>query len=292
MRGTIQRVRRHRPNGASRVIAFVAVLALCGNGRAQQAPPEGETPLPPAIQQVQTVQNPAGPCIQPPPPVSWHDYNGPFSKALGIFGKRIERRTVLRPREPRYKPNSVLCSLETKEKFIFWVQDSIDPVTFLAAGFNAGISQATNSDRPFGQGAEGYGKRFGASYADEVQYRFFKGFAYPTLFSEDPRYYREGQGPTGKRILHAVEHSVIAYRDSGHRMFNFSELLGNATGVSLGNLYHPGARRGFGPAAGNVGLDYALDAGYDVAREFWPELAKKFHLPFRYESEETSRVGQ
>ncbi|HEV2521383.1 MAG TPA: hypothetical protein VGT24_03295 [Candidatus Acidoferrales bacterium] len=281
-------MRRHRRYRALRGIAFVAILALCGNGRAQQAPPESEVPLPPAFQQVQTVQNPAGPCIEPPPPVSWQDYNGPFSKILGIFGQKIERRTVLRPQAPRYQPNAVLCSLETKEKFFLFLHDSVDPVTFLAAGFNAGISQATNGDAPFGQGAAGYGKRYGASYADEVQLRFFKGFVYPALFSEDPRYYREGQGPAGKRILHALEHSVVAYRDNGNRMFNFSELLGNATGVSLGNLYHPGARRGFGPGAEQVALDYALDSGYDVVREFWPEVSRKFHLPFRYQNEVTN----
>jgi hypothetical protein len=269
-------------------LGLLAVLSLSTVARAQQAPPEEELPLPPAILRVQTVQNPAQPCVQPPPPVSWKDYTGPFSKVMGIFGQKIERMSVRTPRAPRYKPNAVLCSLETKEKFILYLQDTVDPATFLAAGFNAGISQATNGDAPFGQGGAGYGRRFGASYADQVQYRFFKEFAYPTLFSEDPRYYREGQGPTGKRILHALGHSVIAYRDSGHRMFNFSELLGNVSGVTLGNVYHPGARRGFGPAAGNVGLDYGLDAGYDVAREFWPELAKKFHLPFRYEKEEIS----
>jgi hypothetical protein len=273
-------------------LALLGLLSSGGGARAQQAPPEDEVPVPPAIQQVQTVQNPTEPCVEPPPPVSWKDYNGPFSKTLGILGQKVERMTVRTPRAPRYKPNAVLCSLEIREKFFLYVQDAVDPATFVAAGFSAGFSQAISGDAPFGQGGEGYGKRYGAAYADQVQYRFFKDFAYPILFSEDPRYYRAGQGPTGRRILHALGHSVIAYRDSGHRMFNFSELLGNTSGVALGNLYHPGARRGFGPGVGYVGLDYALDAGYDVVREFWPELAKKFRLPFRYENEITGSNNQ
>ena len=280
--------------GVSTCLVLLGVFCLRVDCRAQQAPPEGEVPLPSAIQQVQTVRNPAGPCVQPPPPVSWHDYDGPFSKALGVIGQRVERRTVHLPHEsdPHYKPNAVLCSLEIKDKFILFVHDSVDPFTFLAAGFNAGISQAQNSDAAFGQGGAGYGKRFAANYADQVQYNFFKGFLYPIVFSEDPRYYRLAHGSTKGRIFHALEHSVVAYRDNGHRMFNFSELFGNTSGVLVSNTYHPGAQRGFAPAAREVGYDYAFDAGFDVLREFWPDLAQKFHLPFRYENEAASPAAQ
>ena len=281
-------------NGALAGLVILELFACGVSARAQQAPPQGEVPVPPAIQHVETVQNPAEPCVQPPPDVSWQDYNGPFSKVLGVIGQKVERRTVHLPheREPHYKPNAVLCSLEIKDKFILFVHDSFDPFTFLAAGFNAGISQAENSDASFGQGGAGYGKRYAANYADQVQYNFFKGFFYPIVFSEDPRYYRLAHGSTRSRISHALEHSVLAYRDDGHRMFNFSELLGNSSGVILGNVYHPGNRRGFAPAARGVGYDYAFDAGFDIVREFWPELAKKFHLPFRYENEETGSAAQ
>jgi len=79
---------------------------------------------------------------------------------------------------------------------------------------------------------------------------------------------------------------IVAYSDNGKPMPNFSEWLGEASGTSLSNLYHPGNRRGFGPAAENVGFDVALDIGYDELREFWPELARRLRLPFRDESEE------
>lgn len=265
--------------------ALLGVLSLSIGGYAQQAQPPAEPPLPPAIEHVESVQNPSSPCVQPPPFVSWEDYDGPFHKVLGVLGQKIERRVVLPPRPTRYKPGAVLCSLETKEKFVLFVRDSVDPFTFVVAAGSAGISQATNGDAPFGQGAAGYGKRFGASFADQAQFNFFRGFFYPTIFSEDPRYYRMGQGSTKKRVFHALEHSFVAYKDNGHQMFNFSELLGNATGVALGNTYHPGARRGWGPGAREVGYGIAIDSGFDVVREFWPEFSRKFHLPFRYQNE-------
>ncbi len=123
--------------------------------------------------------------------VQLQDYDGPLHKVVGTFTRKLDRRSV---RDPHYKPGVVLCSLEIKDKLFLFLRDAVDPETFLASAFDGGISQARNDDPSFGQGSEGYGKRVGVSYIDQTQYRFFKEFAYPTIFGEDPRYYRLGQG--------------------------------------------------------------------------------------------------
>lgn len=258
----------------------VLVAAVTGSVavRAQQPPPNSPPLSAPRDLPGQVVLNPAGMCVQPPPMVQLQDYNGPFHKVIGTFTRKLDRQSV---HDPHYRPGFVLCSLGIKDKFYLFLRDSVDPETFLAAGFDAGISQAENDDAPFGQGGEGYAKRVAASYTDEAQFRFFKEFAYPTIFSEDPRYYRIGQGPIRRRVLHAVAHSVVAYNDHGTPMFNFSEWLGEISGVSISNLYHPGAKRGFAPAAQGIAFDVGLDIGYDELREFWPEIARKLRLPFR-----------
>jgi hypothetical protein len=263
-------------------VVLVAGLAGSAAVRAQETPPNPQPPATPTDLPGQVVLNSAGQCVQPPPMVQLQDYDGPFHKVIGTFTQKLDRLSV---HDPHYRPGFVLCSLEIKDKLFLFLRDSIDPETFLAAGFNAGISQARNDDAPFGQGGAGYAKRLGASYTDEVQFRFFKEFAYPTIFSEDPRYYRMGQGGARRRFLHAVAHSVVAYNDHGRPMFNLSEWLGEISGTSLSNLYHPGAQRGFVPAARDVALDVALDIGYDELREFWPEIARKFRLPFRDQNE-------
>jgi len=86
------------------------------------------------------------------------------------------------------------------------LQDSLNPVAFLSTGFNAGLDQASDRDHAFGQGTEGYAKRYVASFADQASSKFFKDFAFPSLFSEDPRYYRMARGRFGHRLLHAVGH--------------------------------------------------------------------------------------
>jgi hypothetical protein len=276
-----------RATGVCVRLLLLGLLLAGGSGggpavRAQEAPPNPQPPAAPADLPGEVVQNPTGPCVQPPPMVQLQDYNGPFHKVIGTFTQKLDRLSV---RDPHYKPGVVLCSLEIKDKFFLFLRDSVDPETFLSAGFDAGISQAENDDPSFGQGGKGYAKRYGAGYTDEVQFRFFKEFTYPTIFSEDPRYYRMGQGAKGRRFMHAVAHAVVAYNDNGRPIFNYSEWLGEISGTSLSNLYHPGARRGFAPAARSVAIDVALDIGYDELREFWPEVARKLRLPFRDQNE-------
>jgi hypothetical protein len=261
--------------------ALPIVLAWAGTSFAQEA----STPKPPE----QSVPSHSGtlnivglPCVQPQPMVKLQDYNGPLKKTVGLFAQQLERKSV---HPMHYKAGLKLCSLELKDKLYLFVRDTFDPVIFLSSGFSAGISQADNNDQAFGQGAAGYGKRFGASFADQASSMFFKDFAYPTMFREDPRYYRLIQGSGRKRFVHALEHAVVAHTDNGNRMFNFSEWLGTVSAISLSNVYHPGNERGFAPSAEGVGFSVLTDMGYDVLREFWPEIAHKFKLPFRLEPE-------
>jgi hypothetical protein len=214
--------------------------------------------------------------------VRLQDYDGPLKKIVGTFARPLERKAV---HPPNYRPDAKLCTLDLKDKFVLFVQDSVDPVTFLATGFNAGLDQAQNADPSYGQGAAGYGRRFGANFAGQASARFFGDFAYPSLFSEDPRYYRMAHGNSGRRLLHALEHAVVAHRDSGKQMFNFSLWLGTASTVLLSNTYHPDNRRGFAPLAESMSYSILQGMGFDVLREFWPEISHKFKLPFRGEPE-------
>jgi hypothetical protein len=167
-----------------------------------------------------------------------------------------------------------------KKKFMLFTRDTFEPVTFIIAGFNAGLSQAQNDDPTFGQGGEGYGRRFGAAFADQVSGQFFGTFFYPTILHEDPRYYRLGTGSKRKRLFHAFNHAFVTHTDGGEHRFNFSEWMGATSTTALGNLYHPGNHRGFQPAARNVAYTVSFDIGFDILREFWPEMTKRLRLPF------------
>lgn len=262
-----------------RIVLLVALLSG-GMARAQDPfVPPGQSPKD-GVSTIASRINIVAPCVRPPPMLRVQDYDGPLKKTVGLFARKLDRKTV---HPPHYEPGLRLCSLDVKDKFLLFVHDTYDPVTFMAAGFVAGIGQATNQDPTFGQGAAGYGKRFGTDFLDQASFNFFKDFAYPSIFSEDPRYYRQIHGSTKSRLWHAVNHSVIAYRYNGDRMFNVSEWLGTTSAVALGDLYHPGNERGFGPVETQVGYHVLGDVGFDMLREFWPEIAHKLRLPFRDE---------
>jgi hypothetical protein len=256
----------------------------------QQKPPKptaGQAPtITPATtpEQEQAMLNPHAACLQPAPAVQWQEYNGPFAKAVGLFGRKLDRPTA---QSAQYKPGNIFCTLTVKDKFLLFVGDTLDPVTFIGAAFTAGIDQAENNDPQFHQGAGGYGKRFAADYADQASGNFFGFFLYPTIFREDPRYYRLGHGGTGHRLFHAVAHVAVAHSDKGGVMPNYANWFATVSTASLSNVYHPGNRRGFDPTAENVGWSFANQAGFLVLREFWPEIAKKFKLPFRGQDQTT-----
>jgi hypothetical protein len=272
----------------NKFVFFASVLIVVGwsasKARAQE-PPASPQPPPVAPLQEEVTANGATHCVQPPPMVRLEDYDGPLKKIIGTFARPLERKAV---HPPHYRPDAKLCTLDLRDKFVLFVQDSFDPVTFLATGFNSGLDQAENADPSYGQGTIGYGKRFGANFAGQASARFFGDFAYPSIFSEDPRYYRMAHGNSGRRLLHALEHAVVAHRDSGKQMFNFSLWLGTASTIVLSNTYHPDNRRGFAPVAESMSYSILQDMGFDVLREFWPEISRKFKLPFRGEPEPVS----
>jgi hypothetical protein len=280
----IEEKRRVNPLGAGRLSAVVVSLILFSGAKlmfCQESAPltqQGATAPKPFGENA--TKNAAMPCLEPAPLPGLDQYDGPLKKTVGIFARALDRKAV---HVPHYKLDARLCSLKLGDKFLLFAEDSIDPVTFLGAGFDAGIDQASNRDPTFGQGAAGYAKRYGADLAGSVTAKFFKDFAYPAIFSEDPRYYRLSHGSASKRLLHAAGHVFVAHHEDGTRMFNYSEWLGSTSSAVLSNVYHPGNEHGAWETAQRVGISFVFDMGYDALREFWPEITHKLKLPFRGE---------
>ena len=136
-----------------------------------------------------------------------------------------------------YVPNA--APLTTKLKFRLAWKSSVDPVTFVAVGVVAGFDQAGDRWGAYGQGVQGYAKRFGASYADVVTGTFLGGAILPSLLKQDPRYFYNGRGSKRSRILYALANSVICKGDNGHWQPNYSNIGGNLAAGGISNLYYP-----------------------------------------------------
>ena len=184
-------------------------------------------------------------------------------------------------RQPSRKSRLRPCSLDAREKFNLFVEDSIEPVNFLDAGWDAAWAQHDRDDPKFGPGIGGFSKRYKVAVTDNVAGEFFNTFLYPSLFHQDPRYYRLERGSAQRRLFHAMRHVFVAHNDDGRLMFNYSEWFGTFSSKALSNLYHPGNERGLGTTAQRAGMGITSDMAMDVLKEFWPEISRKCHLPFK-----------
>jgi hypothetical protein len=158
--------------------------------------------------------------------------------------------------------------LTWKQKFSLAARGTFDPVALIGVGLAAGIEQANNSYAGYGQGAEGYSKRYAAKFVDGRSSDFLTHAVFPSLFHQDPRYYYQGSGTVKSRLVHAVSSAFVTRSDSGHTVPNYSYLLGNMCAGALSNLYYPQANRGAHLVFTDTAIGLAGRLGTNLVREF------------------------
>jgi hypothetical protein len=158
--------------------------------------------------------------------------------------------------------------LSSKQKYSLAFRDVLDPFTFLSAGASAGVEQAHNSYKGYGQGAAGYGKRFAAAYGDGLTSDVFRHAVYASLFHQDPRYFYQGTGTVRSRFLHAISFAVALRGNDGSVKPNYSYVAGYLTSGALSNAYYPHADRGVGLVFTRALFGVAGTAGEGLLREF------------------------
>jgi hypothetical protein len=165
--------------------------------------------------------------------------------------------------------------LSPGEKLQLASKSALDPFTFVVAGLDAGLGQLQNSFPGYGQGAAGYGKRFGASYADTFDGTMIGNALFPILLKEDPRYFRKGTGSFKGRLWYALATTVRCKSDSGKWVVNYSNVFGNIAAGGISNLYYPSSDRG---AALTFQRAFTVTAEGGIGAvfiEFWPDISRK-----------------
>ena len=163
--------------------------------------------------------------------------------------------------------------LTAKEKFHLFAKSAFDPVELSVVGLQAGISQAEAEFPEYGQGVAGYGKRYGATLADEVSSGFFSNFFYPVLLKEDPRYFRLGEGSIKHRIGYGLLQEVDCRRDRGGRGLCWENVLGALTAGSVSNAYYPPAERGLGLTMSRSAIAIGYGSLGGLVDEFYPDIS-------------------
>jgi hypothetical protein len=164
------------------------------------------------------------------------------------------------------------------QKFKLVTRSSFDPAEFVWYGLLAGISQAQNSEKEYGQGAAGYGKRYGSQFGDGVIESYMVEAIFPVVFRQDPRYFRTGQGGVWRREGKVLKRLVVTKGDNGNSQFNISEIGGAGTAAAISTYsYHPSNEHDFGDVASTWGTQIAFDGLEMTFKEFWPDIRQKLH---------------
>jgi hypothetical protein len=168
-----------------------------------------------------------------------------------------------------------LTPLSVGAKFKLYGKTMSDPVTISVVAAIALIRQARNSNPTYGQGFQGYDKRFGTFYADTAIGTLMTTAVFPTVLRQDPRYFRLGTGSKWHRAMYSVSRTFVTRADSGALQVNYSEIAGRAVAAGISNAYYPQSQRTLGNTVNVWGTAMLLNMVCNVAEEFWPDLRRK-----------------
>ena len=226
----------------------------------QQPPPEGR----PAAQQATGEQPASLPTKTREEIAAEQIKRQEHQRILGIF--------------PTFNMTNVpdAVAMTPKQKFQLALKSALDPVTFAVAGVDAAVSQYNDDFPGYGQGAEGYFKRWGASYADTFDGDLLGNALFPVLLHQDPRYFRKGTGTIKSRLWYAAISTVRSRGDNGKWQPNYSNVLGNIAAGGIANLYYPSTDRGIGLTFQRAFTVTAEGAFGAVLIEFWPDILRHF----------------
>jgi hypothetical protein len=177
--------------------------------------------------------------------------------------------------------NKDAVPLSAGQKIRLSSRSAVDPWQFGITLAAAGLGQAEDSHPGYGQGMEGYGKRYAASYGDLFFGTLIGNGLLPAALKQDPRFFRMGEGTPAKpnsklkRFFYAASTNVICKGDNGKWQPNVSNVGGNIISGYISELYYPKSERGSGLVFSNALVVTAEGGIGSELLEFWPDIHRK-----------------
>jgi hypothetical protein len=226
--------------------------------------------VPPSVAQQRILANlPDAPTPKQQPSTPQRNVQGGMSRTTAI----LSRRSFFFP-DLAHTPKS----LNSGQKFLLSADVTIAPSALIVTAISAAISQAKDSWPGYGQGWEAYGKRYGATMALDASTNMFGVFLLPSILHHDPRYFPLAHASFGQHVAHALKRIVVTPTDAGGRAVNISGLLAPLGAEGLANTYLPDAEQTTGKTFERYGIQMAIIAGGNVAKEFWPVIFKTLRI--------------
>lgn len=168
--------------------------------------------------------------------------------------------------------------LRPVQKFELFAGQSVAPSRLISSALGAAVGQAENSLPGYGQGMEGYGKRFGSSLATAASHHFFGSFLLASMLHDDPRYFVTMHGGVGHRISYSLSRLVVTRTDRGTQAANWPGLLGPLLAEILANSYLPVKEQTGGRTLQRYGIRIGFIEAGNLAKEYWPTIFRSLRF--------------
>jgi hypothetical protein len=169
-------------------------------------------------------------------------------------------------------------SLTLGERFSIYGHALTRPYTVVGPALGAGIGQWEDEPPEWGQGVEGYARRFGSGMGRHFIAETIR-FGFAAADGEDPRYQRSDETGVWDRARHAIVETFTSQTSSGTRIPAFSRFAGVYGAAFISNTWYPDSRAttGYALRRGSTALGSSL--GFHLFEEFiWRKEFKALHI--------------
>jgi len=174
--------------------------------------------------------------------------------------------------EVAVQPAHVPMSQEQRRHQYF--RNLISPLSLASSAASAGIGQARDAPAAWGEGGQGYARRFGSSFAQHLV-RETLVYGVSSVLHEDNRFVPSDEPTAAGRLRDAVAGTFLATKDDGSRSVSVSKITGLAGSAFLSRLWQPPGHRSAGNAGTNIAIGVGVAVGFNVAREFVPRIFRR-----------------
>jgi hypothetical protein len=134
-----------------------------------------------------------------------------------------------------------------------------------------------NSPIEYGPHWDGWGRRMGSKFATAAVSSTMEA-SIGSLWGEDPRYHRLGEGPAKVRLGHAFKMAFMAERASGGVAPAYARFIAIPGSRLISNSWREPSEVTPSGTAWRIGLGFARRIAGDAFVEYWPDMKRRlFH---------------
>jgi hypothetical protein len=179
------------------------------------------------------------------------------------------------PTTPATDPDSDQ-PLSAKERWNIYVRSAFwSPGAFFRAAGPALGAHLNNEPPAWGQGVEGYSKRFANRFGRFALKETYEAAGAAAL-EHEVRYIRSKRTGFLPRAAHALSGSFVTYDRNGRRTPHVARVGSVFAAEFTGRLWMPAGYRDASTALRGVGMELGVGAAVNLLREFAPELKRVF----------------